>query len=110
MLLNFVGNAVKFTESGSVVICGKVARMEGGRPWVRFEVRDTGIGLSLEQQARLFQAFEQADISTTRSYGGTGLGLAISGRLAELMGGRVGVVSEPGHGSTFWFEAPFADG
>ncbi len=107
VLLNFVGNAVKFTEQGSIVICGKVARIESGRLWVRFEVRDTGIGLSPAQQARLFQAFEQADVSTTRSYGGTGLGLAISGRLAELMGGRVGVVSEPGHGSTFWFEAPF---
>ena len=107
ILLNFVGNAVKFTEQGSIVICGKIARTEDERLWVRFEVRDTGIGLSPAQQARLFQAFEQADVSTTRSYGGTGLGLAISGRLAELMGGRVGVVSEPGHGSTFWFEAPF---
>jgi PAS domain S-box-containing protein len=107
VLLNFIGNAIKFTEKGSIVVCGQVARMEGGRPWVRFEVRDTGIGLSPEQQARLFRAFEQADISTTRSYGGTGLGLAISSRLAELMGGRVGVISELGRGSTFWFEAPF---
>ncbi len=107
VLLNFVGNAVKFTERGSVVVRGYVARQEADSLWVRLEVADTGIGLSREQQQCLFQAFTQADVSTTRQYGGTGLGLAISRRLAEMMGGRVGVDSEPGKGSTFWIEAPF---
>lgn len=78
---------MKFTEQGSVVVCGEVTRTDGERLWVRFEVRDTDIGLSLEQQARLSQVFGQADVPTTRSYGGTKLGLAISSRLTELMGG-----------------------
>jgi len=107
ILLNFVGNAIKFTQHGSVVLHGEVLRTEHEVAYVRFEVRDTGIGLSTDQQSKLFAAFQQADVSTTRTYGGTGLGLAISRRLADLMGGRVGVSSEVGKGSTFWFEAPF---
>ncbi len=107
ILLNFASNGVKFTEHGSVVLRGWVTREDGHTQWVRFEVQDTGIGLSETQQARLFQAFEQADASTTRHYGGTGLGLAISRRLAEMMGGHVGLKSTLGKGSTFWIEAPF---
>ena len=110
ILLNFAGNAVKFTESGMIGIGARLADRtaeEPGRIWVRLEVHDTGIGLSEDQLARLFRPFEQADNSTTRRYGGTGLGLAISRRLAELMGGRVGVVSRLGEGSRFWFEVPF---
>jgi len=110
VLLNFLGNAVKFTGQGSVVLRGRVTRTQGERLWVRFEVKDTGIGLTPDQQSHLFQAFTQADVSTTRQFGGTGLGLAISRRLAHLMGGDVGVVSEVGKGSTFWVELPFARG
>ncbi|MFZ3220689.1 MAG: response regulator, partial [Rhodoferax sp.] len=107
ILLNFVSNAIKFTEKGSVVLQGRITRQEGHQAWIRFEVRDTGIGLSAEQQTKLFAAFQQADVSTTRTYGGTGLGLAISQRLAGMMDGQVGVLSALGKGSTFWFEAPF---
>jgi signal transduction histidine kinase/CheY-like chemotaxis protein len=105
ILLNYVGNAIKFTESGVIVLRAYVVRDSGARKLVRFEVRDTGIGISPEVIPRLFSAFEQADSSTTRKYGGTGLGLTISRRLAEMMGGEVGVESEPGRGSTFWFTA-----
>lgn len=107
ILLNFTGNAIKFTSQGSVVVRGRMLRTEGEIDWIRFEVRDTGIGLSPAQQRQLFQSFAQADISTTRKFGGTGLGLVISRRLAEIMGGRVGVDSVLGEGSTFWIEAPF---
>jgi two-component system sensor histidine kinase/response regulator len=110
VLVNFMSNAVKFTEQGTVVLSGRVLREDGEQVWVRFEVRDTGIGLSEAQQAKLFTAFQQADVSTTRTYGGTGLGLAITRRLADLMGGQVGVVSTEGQGSVFWIDAPFGVG
>ncbi|WP_440108975.1 response regulator [Acidovorax sp. BL-A-41-H1] len=110
ILTNFMGNAVKFTERGSVALRASVTHRDGDMVTLRFEVRDTGIGLTAEQQAKLFTAFQQGDVSTTRTHGGTGLGLAICRRLADLMGGRVGMRSEPGKGSTFWFEAPFGAG
>jgi signal transduction histidine kinase/ActR/RegA family two-component response regulator len=105
VLLNLVGNAIKFTERGSVTVT--MGLEDDGRDAVllRFDVIDTGIGLSAEQQTRLFESFSQADASTTRRYGGTGLGLAICRQLAELMGGTIGVRSVPGQGSTFWFTA-----
>ncbi len=108
ILVNLLSNAVKFTDEGEVTVraqlCPDGPPLAEGAPCVlRFSVRDTGIGLTAEQQAKLFTAFTQADASTTRKYGGTGLGLAISKRLAELMGGTMGVESAPGEGSTFHF-------
>ena len=105
VLINYANNAVKFTEQGEIRIEISLLQANEQNLLLRFAVSDTGIGLSPEQCACLFQSFQQADSSTTRKYGGTGLGLAISKRLAELMGGEVGVASEPGKGSTFWFTA-----
>ena len=105
VLINYANNAVKFTEKGEIVITAKVLEENDQDYFVHFGVRDTGIGLTEEQRGRLFQSFQQADTSTSRKYGGTGLGLAIAKQLASLMNGEVGVDSEPGIGSTFWFTA-----
>ena len=104
-LINLLANAVKFTERGWVRLRGELLAEDGERLQLRFEVRDSGIGIPRERQPALFKAFEQADNSITRNYGGTGLGLALTRHLAHLMGGQVGVESEPGVGSTFWFTA-----
>lgn len=105
ILINYANNAVKFTEKGEIIVkIRKEAELENGN-LIRFMIKDSGIGLTEEQKGKLFQSFQQADTSTTRKYGGTGLGLAISKKLAELMGGDVGVDSEYGKGSTFWFTA-----
>ncbi|MCB1961076.1 MAG: PAS domain S-box protein [Rhodocyclaceae bacterium] len=108
ILFNYVANAVKFTERGSIGIHVIREGVAGAGIVARFEVRDTGIGVEPQHQGRLFTAFEQGDPSTTRKYGGTGLGLAISRRLAELMGGSVGMESTPGRGSCFWFTVRLA--
>ena len=104
-LLNYVGNAIKFTERGTITLRTVKLQESSDSVLIRFEVQDTGISITAEALPRLFTAFSQADNSTSRKYGGTGLGLAITRRLAELMGGEAGVQSTPGIGSTFWFTA-----
>ncbi len=110
VLINLVNNAVKFTEHGEVVVSAAQEEVEAGRVKLHFTVKDTGIGMTPEQAGRLFQAFSQADASTTRKFGGTGLGLSISKRLVEMMGGSIWVESEAGLGSTFHFTAWLAVG
>jgi CheY-like chemotaxis protein/anti-sigma regulatory factor (Ser/Thr protein kinase) len=108
ILLNYANNAVKFTEHGQIIVSVRASERTAKDVMLHFRVSDTGIGLTPEQIGRLFQSFNQADSSTTRKFGGTGLGLAIAKQLATLMGGEVGVESEYGKGSTFWFSARLA--
>jgi two-component system sensor histidine kinase/response regulator len=110
ILINLSNNAVKFTDSGEIVVTTELIKKDDTLVTLKFSVRDSGIGMTAEQAAKLFQPFAQADSSTTRKYGGTGLGLTISKRLAEMMGGEIWVESEPGRGSTFSFTANFGLG
>lgn len=110
VLINFVSNAIKFTEHGGITASARLVKKNHSTATVMFEVKDSGIGISKEQQERIFEPFEQAEASTTRSHGGTGLGLTISKSLIKMMGGKIGVRSTPGQGSTFWFSVPFRIG
>ncbi len=110
ILVNLATNAVKFTDTGEVVIGVRAERIGGGLEGLRFEVKDTGIGIPEDKRDRLFRSFSQADASTTREFGGTGLGLAISALLVEAMGGTIGFESEPNVGSVFWFTVPLPPG
>ena len=109
ILLNLVGNAVKFTETGAISVHARAEPTEHGGTETRvtFSVKDTGLGISEENQAKLLQPFSQAEATTTRRFGGTGLGLSISHRLVDLMGGEIGIRSVEGEGATFWFSIPF---
>ena len=108
VILNLLGNAIKFTKSGEIVLRVRREQMHEGSTTLRFSVQDTGVGIDPATRGRLFHAFSQAESSTARHFGGTGLGLTISRQLVELMGGRIDVESVPGHGATFWFTANFA--
>jgi signal transduction histidine kinase/CheY-like chemotaxis protein len=109
VLINLIANAIKFTETGEVVVRARRHDSRGPGVLIRFEVSDTGIGLTAEEQARVFSTYSQVDSSTTRKHGGTGLGLAIARMLTQLMGGEIGVESEKGSGSRFWFTAHFRE-
>jgi PAS domain S-box-containing protein len=110
VLINLANNAIKFTDEGEITIAAQLLERSEDGVILRFAVQDSGIGITPEEQGRLFRAFSQADTSTTRKFGGTGLGLSISKHLVEMMGGEIGVESEPGQGSTFWFTARFGLG
>lgn len=107
LLTNLIDNAIKFTETGDVRVEVTLLEHDATHARLRVAVRDTGIGIPADRQAAIFESFTQADDSTTRTYGGTGLGLTICSQLVELMGGRLGVESEVGKGSSFWFELTF---